>query len=82
MWIDIDWDPIKAAGNVAKHDVSFEEAMLVFDDPLSLSFHDPDSEGEERWITMGESSAGELLLVVHTWTETGADSALVRIISA
>jgi len=38
MWIDIDWDPVKAAGNAAKHDVSFEEAMMVFDDPWPSRF--------------------------------------------
>jgi len=43
MWIDIDWDPCSRRRETRKHDVSFEEAMMVFDDPLALSFHDPDS---------------------------------------
>ena len=60
----------------------FEEAMLVFRDPLSLSFSDPDSADEERWITLGEAATGNLLLVVHTWVDIGQDRSLVRIISA
>jgi len=56
--------------------------MLVFRDPLSLSFSDPDSADEERWITLGEAATGNLLLVVHTWVDIGQDRSLVRIISA
>jgi uncharacterized DUF497 family protein len=56
--------------------------MLVFRDPLALSFPDPDSAYEERWITLGEAATGNLLLVVHTWDEIAFDRSLVRIISA
>ena len=57
-----EWDPRKAAENLAKHRVSFEEAASVFNDPLAYTFADPDhSVGEERQLTFGVSSAGRLL---------------------
>ena len=81
--IDFDWDPVKAASNAAKHDVTFDEAMTVFRDPLARSIldHDPAS-AEERWVTLGESATGNLLVVVHTWTDAEPDRCAVRIISA
>jgi uncharacterized DUF497 family protein len=81
--IDIDWDPAKAAANARKHGVTFEEAMTVFRDPLALSLLDDNpSAGEERWITLGIGSTGNLLLVVHTWGDIDPERTLVRIISA
>jgi len=83
MRIDFDWDPEKAASNAAKHGVAFEEAMIVFRDPLARSILDPDHPaGEERWITIGETTTGNLLVVVHTWVDIDADRSAVRIISA
>jgi uncharacterized protein len=81
--IEFDWDPIKAASNAAKHGVAFDEAMTVFRDPLARSIldHDP-AAGEERWVTLGETATGNLLVVVHTWTDKDPDSSMVRIISA
>jgi uncharacterized DUF497 family protein len=65
--IDFDWDVAKAASNVSKHGVTFEEAMTVFRDPLARSILDRDSSfDEERWVTLGEASTGNLLVVVHT----------------
>jgi uncharacterized DUF497 family protein len=62
-----EWDPRKAASNLAKHGVSFEEAASVFNDPLAYTFTDPDhSVGEERMLTFGLSSAGRLLAVITT----------------
>ena len=81
MRIDFDWDPAKEAINLAKHGVAFEQAMGVFRDPLARSVPDY-SEGEERWVTMGETGVGNLLVVVHTWTELNPDQSYVRIISA
>jgi hypothetical protein len=82
MRIDFDWDPNKAASNAQKHSVTFEEAMSVFRDPLARSVVDRDSSpGEERWVTIGETTAG-LLVVVHTWSDIDRDRAAVRIISA
>lgn len=78
-----DWDPRKAAANLAKHRVSFDEAMTVFRDPLALTIFDPDhSQTEERWITLGLSTMANLLLVVHTHVEITRDETLIRIVSA
>jgi uncharacterized DUF497 family protein len=62
-----EWDSAKAAKNLRKHRVSFEEASSVFHDPLAVTGADPDhSEGEERLVTFGMSSGGQLLVVSHT----------------
>jgi uncharacterized protein len=62
-----DWDEQKARSNLTKHDVSFDEATSVFDDPLFLTFADPEhSLGEQRFIIMGESAKGRLLVVAYT----------------
>jgi uncharacterized protein len=68
--IEFDWDPDQAASNRPKPGVTFEEAMLVFRDPLALSKPDEGhSEDEERWITVGASFGGRTVLVVHTHVE-------------
>ena len=73
-----EWDPRKAATNLRKHGVSFEEASTVFFDPLSATGNDPDhSAAENRMVTFGVSSSGRLLAVAHT--EHGD---AIRIISA
>lgn len=73
-----EWDIEKAAENLRKHRVSFDEAATAFFDPLSMTVPDPDhSAGERRMITMGASSSGRLLVVAHT--ERGAT---LRLISA
>ena len=83
MRIDFDWDPAKAASNAAKHGITFEETITVFRDPLARSILDrASSEDEERWVTIGETAAGHLLVVVHTWNDVDADRAAVSIISA
>jgi len=62
-----EWDPEKARPNLAKHGVSFEEAMRAFLDPLSVTILDPDnSESEDRFVLIGQSLSGRLLVVVHT----------------
>lgn len=72
------WDPKKAATNLKKHLVSFEEASSVFLDTLSVTGADPDhSEGEERWLTFGVSKQGRFLVVSHTDEED-----TVKLISA
>jgi uncharacterized DUF497 family protein len=72
------WDLAKAAENLAKHGVSFEEASTVFRDPLSQSGKDPDhSFGEERFIVFGVSTSGRLLVVAHAERND-----TIRIISA
>lgn len=73
-----EWDKEKAASNLRKHDVSFEEASTAFADDLSLTGDDPDhSHVERRLVTFGVSSAGRLLVVSHT-----ERSGHIRIISA
>ena len=52
-----DWDTNKAAKNLSKHEVSFDEAKTVFEDPLYIDFYDPDhSEAEERYLIVGRSN--------------------------
>ena len=79
MALKFEWDPEKAASNLAKHRVSFDEASTVFADPRAKLFYDADHSTEEtREIIVGHSILDRLLLV--SFTERGRD--LVRIISA
>jgi len=65
--VEFEWDEVKAAINEKKHGVSFLEAQTVFGDQLALTGYDPDhSEEEDRFITMGTSIDGQLLIVSHT----------------
>ena len=61
----LQYDPGKAAANLKKHGVSFADAEGVLEDPLALTMPDPDTEGEECFVTIGLGSAGELLVVVY-----------------
>ena len=62
-----EWDPRKAAANLKKHGVTFQEAATVFGDPLAITFQDPDhSEEEERQMTYGLSQQMRLIVVSHT----------------
>lgn len=72
------WDEDKAASNLAKHGVSFDEATTVFGDPYFIEFYDPDhSDDEDRFIMVGMSSMQRLLIVSYT-DRHGA----IRLISA
>jgi uncharacterized DUF497 family protein len=72
------WDPGKAAANLRKHGVTFEDASSVFRNPLAKVLPDPThSEREQRSLILGHSAGGRLLLVVFTETEER-----IRIISA
>jgi len=72
------WDQKKASNNLAKHGISFEEAATAFGDPLSNTFQDPDhSMEEQRFIILGLSEQGRIVVVAHT-----DDGEVVRIISA
>lgn len=78
MPIDFEWDRTKATENTRKHGVAFEEAVSVFQDPLSLTIPDPDhSIDEERFLILGVSSRGRLIVVSHTERDDA-----IRIISA
>src|SRR3989442_4548298 len=75
------WDEKKHRQNLRKHDVRFETAVLVFDDPYAITQHDITFEVEERWITVGAIGPGSILLVVHTFYEEH-DEEVIRVISA
>jgi uncharacterized protein len=80
---EFDWDPAKAATNQVRHGVAFRSAMTVFLDPLARSRLDDDnSDAETRWVTLGETRDGLLLVVVHTYVEMAPDRVYVRIIWA
>lgn len=65
--MEFEWNPDKAGLNIEKHGVSFQEAATVFNDPLSVTFPDPDhSIGENRYVIIGVSRVGQLLVVAHT----------------
>lgn len=73
-----EWDENKAVKNLVKHGISFAEAKTIFDDPLYVDFYDLDhSEDEERYLIVGESNRGRLLIVSYTERRE-----LIRIISA
>ena len=63
--LQFEWDPRKASANHAKQGVSFREAVTVFGDSSSLTVPDPSAEGEPRYVILGMSSGGRLLVVVH-----------------
>ncbi len=76
--MEFEWNLNKAAANIDKHNVSFSEAATVFDDSLSVTFPDSDhSIGESRYVIIGMSGSGLLLVVSHTDREN-----CIRIISA
>lgn len=76
--MEFEWNPHKATLNFEKHGVSFQEAATVFNDPLSVTFPDPDhSIGESRYVIIGISRFRQILVVAHT--ERGDN---IRIISA
>ena len=61
-----EWDPGKAAANLGKHGVSFEEAATLFEDPLADTYEDPDrSQSEQRFLTFGLSRQRRALVVGH-----------------
>lgn len=65
--MEFEWDTNKAIANIQKHGVSFTEAATVFGDPLSMTYSDLDhSIDENRFITIGLSSSGKLLILAHT----------------
>jgi len=76
--VRLGWNASKAAANLRKHGVSFDEAASVFFDPLSATGDDPDhSLDEKRFVTFGMSSSGRLLAVAHTEQDDA-----IRIITA
>jgi uncharacterized DUF497 family protein len=77
MKLSFEWDKEKAKANLKKHRIGFEEATTVFIDPFSITIPDPDrSVVEQRYIDIGSSDKGRVLVVVYT--ERGSN---IRIIS-
>ncbi len=76
--MEFEWDPEKAEANVKRRGISFSEAASVLEDPLSTTFPDEaHSEEETRFLTIGASHRGRLLVVAHTERDNN-----IRIISA
>ena len=84
MKYNFEWDPIKAASNFRKHDVTFEQVINIFKDPMALTLHEEDdsSSDEDRWVTMGLVNNQHYLLVIHTYKDQQSTSVTIRIISA
>ncbi|HTV48012.1 MAG TPA: BrnT family toxin [Phycisphaerae bacterium] len=65
--MNFEWDPDKAVQNLRKHGVTFHEASTVFGDSLAATYLDPDhSASEHRFLTVGMSSTGRILIIAHT----------------
>ena len=78
--LQFEWDDRKAAANLKKHGVSFEEARSVFLDDRARLIDDPDhSDDEERFVLLGLSTSLRLLLVCHCYRGEGN---IIRIVSA
>ena len=78
MRLSVEWDPWKAAANWRAHGVRFADAATVLEDEFALTQEDPDASGEQRFVTLGRSANGALLVVVYTHREPE----VYRIISA
>jgi hypothetical protein len=77
-----EWDPRKAASNLRKHGVSFEDAVLVFDDPLAQFEQDRIVEGERRWQATGIGQGFTLIVVAYATWDDEQTTEVIRIISA
>ncbi len=78
MALQFEWDDKKAQSNKRKHGITFGEASTIFGDPLSITIPDPAHLiGEDRFITIGTSANGKLIVIVHTERDD-----IIRIISA
>lgn len=76
--LEFEWDISKAADNLRKHGVSFEEAASVFSDELATAYRDPDhSQYERRYLAIGTSTRGRLLIIAYAYRDER-----VRIINA
>ena len=76
--MQVDWDPAKADSDLATHGVGFAEAATVLEDEFALTREDADTEGEQRFVTLGMSGLANLLIVVYSYR----DPDTIRIISA
>jgi uncharacterized protein len=65
--VDVEFDPAKARANLRKHRVSFADAEQALRDPQAVTIEDPDSEGEQRFVTLGADTLGRILVVVYAF---------------
>jgi len=72
-----EWDKAKAASNAKKHGVRFPEAVVALQDGAAITIEDPDSEGEDRFVSIGADDLGRFLVTVFTYRDDG-----MRIISS
>lgn len=78
-----EWDPAKDRINQAKHNVNFRRSTLIFHDPLAVSIYDDDhSLDEQRWLTIGQTNQGVLLVVAHTFNQVDEEHTIVRLFSS
>jgi uncharacterized protein len=79
MALQFEWHDRKAAANLRKHGISFEEAATIFGDPLSITITDErhSRPNDERFVTIGSSIRNQLIVVIHLEHEMR-----IRIISA
>jgi uncharacterized DUF497 family protein len=77
----VEWDKAKNETNKAKHEIDFETAQLIFDDPFCITFVERVTDGEERWHAIGSIEKIIVLVVVHTYREENSEE-VIRIISA
>ena len=83
MQYNFEWDTEKAKTNWRKHKVRLEHAATVFRDPLAISIFDNEhSDYEDRWMTLGVSSTGNVLVVHHTFNEIDTSNVNIRIFSS
>ena len=80
--LNLEWDPDKAKQNLRKHGLTFGQGATVLLDPVAINLYDEEhSREEDRWVTLGRSSRGDILVVVHTFDEQSDGNVAVRIIS-
>lgn len=80
--MEFEWDPVKDKANIKKHGVAFSDAAQVFADASMITLYDRQhSENEDRYISLGRTPKGQVLVVIHTHRVSGDDEA-IRIISA
>ena len=82
MRLIFEWDKKKAKANLQKHKISFDEAKTLFNDPLLLTIPDEyHADNEERYLSIGLSAYGNILVIVHTERRETEELLIIRIIS-
>lgn len=83
MQYNFEWNPKKAKINIKKHKVCFDDALTIFRDPKAISIYDVDhSKNEDRWITLGLTLKGALVVVHHIYEKNDKKTVSIRIISS